>query len=161
MKISNWKNNAFQHHPIERGVSLVTAIFLLVVIGGLGMFAVTLSTTQSQSTGMDILGKRAYQAARAGIEWGAFHIVQSNVVASPNGVGGFASSCLAATAISSVTLSAPALEQFTVQVSCSNGGQFIDAVPVQVYMLSASAVYGGLPGNPDYVERQISVTLAL
>ena len=153
----------FQHSHLERGFSLVTAIFLLVVIGGLGMFAVTLSTTQHQSMAMDVMGKRAYQAARAGIEWGAFQIVQSSVAAPPAGAGGFAALCIAtptAYTSSAVTITAQALDSFTVQVACTNGGSFTDGVPIQVYMLTASAVYGGSPGDSDYVERQLSVTLA-
>ena len=52
-----------------RGFSLVTAVFLLVVISALGAFAVTVSRSQQQSDVMDILGARAYQAAKTGIEW--------------------------------------------------------------------------------------------
>ena len=50
----------------QRGFSLISAIFLLVVIAALGTFAVTLSTSQQQSAALDVLGSRAYQAARAG-----------------------------------------------------------------------------------------------
>lgn len=138
----------------QRGFSLVTAIFLLVVIGALGMFAVTLSTTQHQSDAMDIMGKRAYQAARAGIEWGAYQIIQSSTV-------GFAPACLAGASNVSLTLPAPSLSQFTVNVACNSGGNFTDGVPISVYLLSASAVVtGSTAGTPDYVERKLSVTIA-
>src|SRR5476649_2355833 len=63
---------------IQRGFSLVSAIFLLVVIAALGTFAVTLFTTQQQSATMDVLGSRAYQAARAGIEWGEYQAIINN-----------------------------------------------------------------------------------
>ena len=62
---------------IQRGFSLISAIFLLVVIAALGTFAVTLSTTQQQSAALDVMSARAYQAARAGIEWGAYQALRN------------------------------------------------------------------------------------
>ncbi|RJG25824.1 pilus assembly PilX family protein [Massilia cavernae] len=66
-------------HPIpfpamrrSRGVGLVTAIFLLVVITALCVAMVTIYTSQQVSSTLDVQGARAYQAARAGIEWGLF-----------------------------------------------------------------------------------------
>jgi MSHA biogenesis protein MshP len=56
----------------SRGVGIVTAIFLLVVLAGLGVALVTVFTAQQTSTALDEQGARAYQAARAGIEWGLF-----------------------------------------------------------------------------------------
>jgi MSHA biogenesis protein MshP len=54
------------------GVGLVTAIFLLVVLAGLGVAMVTVFTAQQNISSLDVQGARAYQAARAGIEWGLF-----------------------------------------------------------------------------------------
>lgn len=62
----------------QRGFSLVTAIFLLVVLAGLGAAMLTFSTAQQQSSTLDILGSRAYQASRAGIEWAAYQVVQAS-----------------------------------------------------------------------------------
>lgn len=56
----------------SRGVGLVTAIFLLVVIAGLAVAMVTVYTAQQTSSALDVQGSRAYQAARAGLEWGIF-----------------------------------------------------------------------------------------
>jgi MSHA biogenesis protein MshP len=56
----------------QAGVGLVTAIFLLVVLAGLGVAMVSLFTSQQASAGLDLQGARAYQAARAGIEWGLY-----------------------------------------------------------------------------------------
>lgn len=60
----------------SRGVGLVTAIFLLVVIAGLAVAMVTVFTTQQSSSALDVQGTRAYQAARAGLEWGVFKRVR-------------------------------------------------------------------------------------
>ena len=60
----------------QRGVGLVTAIFLLVVIAGLAAAMVTVFTSQQAGSQLDVQGTRAYQAARAGIEWGLFRARQ-------------------------------------------------------------------------------------
>lgn len=54
------------------GASLVTAIFLLVVLATLGAAMLNIFTSQQSSSAMDVQGARAYQAARAGIEWGLY-----------------------------------------------------------------------------------------
>ena len=41
------------------GVGLVTAIFLLVVLAGMGVAMMTLSTAQQSSASLDLLGARA------------------------------------------------------------------------------------------------------
>lgn len=147
----------------QRGFSLVSAIFLLVVIAALGTFAVTLSTTQQQSSALDVMGARAYQAARAGIEWGAYQVLPNSAVP-----GGFATNCRAG-ATSQVLSPLPnTLSGFSVNVGCSatphNEGSRTVAGgnPLWVYQLtsSASGVAGATVGSPNYVERQMTVTIA-
>jgi MSHA biogenesis protein MshP len=140
---------------LQRGFSLVSAIFLLVVIAAMGAFAVTLSNNQHQSDAMDVVGKRTYQAARAGIEWGAFQIIQSAVAGTT-----FASACQAANYASSVTLSGAIFSNYLpVAVTCS-ATSAVDASPVWIYTLTASAATNATAGGPDYFERQLSLTIA-
>lgn len=145
-------------HHIQRGFSLVSAIFLLVVIAALGAFAVTLSTTQHQSAALDVTGARAYHAARAGIEWGVFQVLRNTGAA-------FVSNCRAGASSQVVPLAANTLSGFTVNVGCtstshSEGGRTVGGGnPVRVYTITATATQG-TPATPDYVERQISVTLS-
>lgn len=125
------------------GFSLVSAIFLLVVIAALGTFAVTLSTTQQQSAALDVLGSRAYQAARAGIEWGAYQVLVNNTC--PN-----------------QTLAAlpNTLSGFSVNVACTSYPAYNEAgTAINMYLLSSTASQG-TAGAPDYVERQMVVTMA-
>lgn len=136
---------------IHQGFSLVSAIFLLVVIAALGTFAVTLSTTQQQSAAMDVMGARAYQAARAGIEWGAYQVLRGGTCASvnvilpagtlPNTLSGFA-----------VTMTCTTSSHPDVSATVTPG-------TVNVYNITATATQGGV-ATPNYVERQMSVTLA-
>ena len=151
-------------HKAQRGFSLVTAIFLLVVLAGLGAAMLTFSTVQQQSSTLDILGSRAYQASRAGIEWAAFQIVQSGVVAPPSGAGGFAALCQAGATSSSVNLAGTlsTLSTFSVSVSCNASSAVESATTVWLYSINstASGVAGATVGAPDYVERQMTVTIA-
>ncbi len=152
-----------QIRPLEHGFSLVSAIFLLVVVAALTTFSVTLSTTQQQSAALDALGSRAYQAARAGAEWGAFQITQSGVAGVDQW---FANQCqtsnaLHATASQPVLPAGTQLSVFSVAVTCG-------ATPVVgdtlnwVYELTstASGVEGVSVGSPSYVERKMRVTIA-
>ena len=136
----------------QRGFSLVSAIFLLVVIAALGTFAVTLSTTQQQSSALDVQGARAYQAARAGIEWGAYQVIQN-----PPGI---ACNVLPATSPNAVTLSGTTLSNFIVNVDCGNATYIEAGAPVTIYQLTSLATQG-MAGTPGYVEREVSVTIAL
>ena len=56
----------------QRGVSLITAVFLLVVLAGLLAAMARVVTTQQTSSSLDMLGNQAYQAARSGLEWGIY-----------------------------------------------------------------------------------------
>jgi len=141
-------------HKMQHGFSLVSAIFLLVVIAALGTFAVTLSTTQQQSQALDVLGARAYQAARAGIEWGAYQVL-------PNSAAAYATSCRPPTGAASQVISplAGTLSPFTVTVGCTATAHSEAAATVTVYQLTSTATQGTV-ATPDYVERQMSVTIA-
>lgn len=155
--------SALSPQSSERGFSLVTAIFLLVVIAALGVFAVTLSTTQQQSAALDVTGSRAYQAARAGVEWGAYQIIRSGVAG-----GVFTAACQTGGAQSQPGALPGTLAGFTVTVECSAtsydeaGRTAVGGNPLWVYRLtsSASGVAGAQTGSPDYVERQMTVTIA-
>lgn len=129
----------------QRGFSIVTAIFLLVVLAGLGAAMVTLSTSQQQTLAQDVQGARAYQAARAGIEWGGYQVIKvANVCpASPTTLN-FAGTSLAG---------------FTTEVTCSVTTHTEGANTVSVYAIQSTARYG-VANTLDYVERQLTARIA-
>ncbi len=146
--------SSFRSPRSSRGFSLISAIFLLVVIAALGAFAVTLSTTQQQSAALDVLGVRGYQAARAGVEWGAYQVLPNTAVP-----GGFAATCRAG-ATSQVLPALPGtLSVFGVNVGCISTAHSEAAATITVYQLTSTATMG-VPATPSYVERQMSVTIA-
>lgn len=143
----------FATRNIQRGFSLISAIFLLVVIAALGAFSVTLFTTQQKSAAMDVMGSRAYQAARSGIEWAAYHVSTKNPGEKWDG-------CASTTLAQPDTASslAATLSPFTVTVNCS-AASHVDGAPIWVYHVSAVAQTGGAPGDPGYLERVVSVKM--
>ncbi|MET0320535.1 MAG: agglutinin biogenesis protein MshP [Duganella sp.] len=142
------------------GVALVTAIFLLVVLAGLGVAAVSLTTTQQTASAQDELGARAYQAARAGMEWALFSQLQ-------NGGAGLACPGAATFVLPRDTT----LSTFTVTVSCGarSAGLSTTSVPDPTaghYTITSTAC-NGTPGaacpapssSPDYIQRTIQTQL--
>jgi MSHA biogenesis protein MshP len=136
----------------SKGFSLVSAIFLLVVIAALGTFAVTLSTTQQQSAALDVLGSRAYQASRAGIEWGAYQAIINNGA-------GINCAALPATTANGPIVMANTLQNFTVMVNCGSTAASEASATVTMYQLTSTATLG-TAATPGYVERQMSLTIA-
>ena len=135
---------------IQKGFSLITAIFLLVVLGGLGAVMMTFFTAQQQSSALDVLGSRAYQAARAGIEWSAFQLLRN---------GG---NCASVTQTLAAGTLAGSLSEFVVVVTCATTTHPESGAPggTRTIFRVTSTASRGAAGQPDFVERQIVATLA-
>src|SRR5512135_2799967 len=97
-------------HKLSRGFALVTAIFLLVVLSALGAYLLSIASIQHTTAALDLMGARAYQAARAGIEWGAYQVLQ-------NSGGAYATACKPGPTSSSFTFPGD-LAGLTTTVSC-------------------------------------------
>ena len=177
-------------HPIaifavsraQRGFSIVAAIFLLVILAGLGAAIVTVATTQQRGAVADLQGTRAYLAARAGMEWGMYNVninpstglpyvnpatqtlfSTSAPRSCPGGSGTFNSFAMPAAATT--------LSGFTVTVQCkeiddANGGTTVFQIdawacssPTSGWTATSQACpnTGTLPIN--YVERHMRVFL--
>lgn len=133
---------------IQKGFSLVTAIFLLVVLAFLGAMMTSFFGSQQQGLAVDVLGSRAYQAARAGIEWGAYNVSIAAPGLGCNGLGA---------PIAAGNLQG-GLAPFTVNVACvltaaDDGG------PINIYTLTSTANNGAPAGSPDRVERSITAVI--
>ena len=59
------------HHNIKKqtGVSIVTAIFLVVILSLMGAGMVSLLTTSQQSISQEITSAKAYMAGRSCLQW--------------------------------------------------------------------------------------------
>jgi MSHA biogenesis protein MshP len=147
-----------KQHLRQDGVGLVTAIFLLVVIAGLAAALVSIFTSQQASSQLDQQGTRAYQAARAGIEWGIFRQVRG---------GGLCAIADGKTITSTFALpSSSMLGAFTVTVTCTPvGGPGGDATLARTVIKAVACNQPGNAGCPnatsnlDYVQRVVEVQL--
>lgn len=62
----------------QRGMSLVIAIFLVVIVASLSAFAVATTRSTRDSVNLQLLSSRALFAARAGAEWGGYRALRQN-----------------------------------------------------------------------------------
>jgi len=64
--------------PNARGFAMPVVVAIVAVFAAiLGTALVTLSSAHHVGLGLDMQGARAYYAARAGLEWGMFHILRN------------------------------------------------------------------------------------
>ncbi len=126
----------------QRGFALIVAIFLLVVLSSLGVYIVRVSGIQHQTVNISLLGARAFEAARAGIEWGTFQALD-------------AGACPAATTLN---LTEGGLAGFDVDVTCTTTPHTETGTTYNLYIIIAEARAGAY-GNPDYVSRRIQASV--
>ena len=123
-----------------------------MVLAFLGTAMLVFSINQQHADAMDVMGARAYQAARAGVDWGAYQVLRN-----PAGIN-----CPLGGAANNVAMpAAPStLSGFTVDVSCWSYAAVSEAAnTVTLYRLSSTATQGSV-GTQGYVERQMTVTIA-
>ena len=129
-------------HPLrplrhQRGAALVAAIFLLVVLAGLAVYAVRIGVVQQQTVTAAMRAAQAFHAAKSGLDWGAYRAVN----------GGW---CGTAT----LNLSEAGTSGFAVTVQCAQTLHSEAGAPLNVYVIDVRAE-AGLYGGPDYVSRRL------
>lgn len=148
----------------ERGFSLITAIFLIVVLAALAGYAVSLSTAQQESAALDEKSARTYQAAQSGLEWGMWQVLRSAPVAAACPVAAGNPPCPASPTVLAMPAAASSLTPFVVSVSCVARSYCEAGNNISIYTLTSTACGGpaaggcpsGAPGD-SYTERQVSV----
>ncbi len=134
------------------GFSIVSALFILVVLAALAAGLVHVSVMQHASAALDLQGVRAYQAARAGLEWGVYRILDPE---------GTPSATLPACWGAPEALSlAQDLAPFAVSVTCTGPSSTTELDrTVGMYRLSATATFG-TANTPNRVSRTLEVTVS-
>ena len=107
----------------------------------LGIFIVRVSGVQHQTVNIALLGARAFEAARTGIEWAAFQALDS-------------ASCSTTT----LNLTEGGLNGFAVDVSCSSTTHTETGNTYNIYVLDVEAS-SGTYGTPDFVSRRMQATV--
>jgi len=139
----------------QRGFLVIAAVFLVVVLAALVAYLMTTSTTSQAASAADQNSARAYQAARAGVEWALYHVLQN-----PAG-GTFKAACDAAPAKENLTFGA-----ITATVRCSSSTYTEGGVTnLRRYGIVSTACNAPGPdcGNSTttsstYIEREVSVS---
>lgn len=135
-------------HNSQVGFSLISAIFLLVVLASLGVVMVRFSNVQHMTSAQDVEGARVYRLVQGGVDYGVYQVLQ-NGGACPASVNLSFSGGYAAT------------------VNCALEGPYAEpGGSVSVYTITSTAcnqpASGGCPGVPNglsYVERRVSAVL--
>jgi MSHA biogenesis protein MshP len=121
----------------QAGVSVVTAIFLVVILALMGVGMVSLISTSQQSISQEFTSAKAYMAGRSCLQWGMYQAVYtaapSNNTTTFNNANSGLVSTRCTTAIDTV----------------SNDG-------LTFFNITATASIGGVQ-DPEYSRRQLQI----
>jgi MSHA biogenesis protein MshP len=121
----------------------VAALFLIVIVVLVVMAMARMTLVQHGTNSLSVQQARAYQAARAGIEWGLSRAVHADVCAA-----------------GSLAFTGSNLSEFSVVVSCTpNGYTDVDGEPVTLYRFESIAQNGVAGSRPDYAYRRLSAVV--
>ena len=130
----------------DKGFAAISAIFILVVLAGLGVALVTISAGQQRAQAYDILGMKAYQAANAGMENALYEVLHNG----------------ACPGTPSYALTGN-LSDFRVQIDCPNPApSFNDGGSITIYQITVTSCnQAACPGTTGdgYVERQLRASV--
>jgi len=125
----------------QKGITLIGAIFVLIIVSLLGQYLVTISSVQRQTSILSLQSSRAYQAANAGVEWAIAYIVTNH------------------TCPTSAPTSYTGLTGFIITTSCNNLGNFDEnGIISNVYQISTTSQFSTY-GQVDYVSRKLEVII--
>lgn len=140
----------------QRGIGLIGAVAILVILAILAAAIVSVGTTQQLTSAQDVMSARAWQAARAGNEWGLFKALSTTTPADPW------KTCSSL----SQTLDLRTDTGFYVTVTCNswpyNEGETVPGTPqtIRIYQIGAVACSAAAcpastasVADPGYIER--------
>lgn len=136
----------------QGGFGIISAVFILVILAVLGISITFMAGTQRSASTLDLLGTRAYHAARAGVDWGAYQALVNGVCPAPTNLTFPAGSSLAG---------------FTTTVTCALTTTNEGGVTVTLYNIisnscnipTGAACPNAASANPLYVERQVTAVV--
>ncbi len=129
----------------QSGFTLVTALFLLIVVSLLSVYLINFRNVQQSTVVFGQQGARAMQAAHAGIEWGIYESVVNG-------------NCALNTLF---TASGTALSAYNISVTCDPPSAHTEgAVLITTYRLTSTAQTGTY-GTLDYVYRSMQATVSI
>jgi MSHA biogenesis protein MshP len=125
----------------QRGVSLIAAVFLIVVLAGLAAFAVRIGTLGSQTVTAELRAAQAFHAARSGVAWAAHRALN----------GGWCGT-------QTLNLNEAGASGFDVEVQCTQSAHIEGGAVTNVFIIDVLASSGSY-GGPDYVSRRLQAKI--
>jgi len=123
------------------GFSILIALFVLMVLGALAVFIVSIVGVEQRSPLLQLQTTRAYWAAESGLQWGAHQALTNGT-------------CPATT-----TLTMPGLTGFNAKVSCTTTQHTEDGKTFSVYAITSVANNGSFGSRVDFVQRKLEATV--
>jgi MSHA biogenesis protein MshP len=137
------------------GMALMSAIFLIVVLIGLGVAMMNLSNVEHDTGSKAILAAKAYYGARAGLDWGIQQAIAAGAPCSPPLTGSSTTFSLTQGSLSGVTVTVTCAAAPQGPSTCGLTGTSL----CQTYYLTSQATTGTL-GSLSYAERHIEATVS-
>lgn len=137
------------------GFALMLAVFMIVTLAAIGVYVLTISTGQVHATTQDEQAARAYQAARSGMDWAAYRLLQQNAT------------CLSLN--QTLNFTPPWLLDFHAEVTCTQiGSETEGTTPLTVYSITVTGCNASpctpatttTPALATYVERQLQLSIS-
>lgn len=127
----------------QDGFGLVAAMFVIIVIALVIAAMVRLSTNQHGTNSLALQQARAYQAARAGLDWGISRAFNAGLCSN-----------------SAVDMAGGGLSDFTVSLTCSSTSYTDDdGSALTLFQLTAQAQNGTAGSRPDYAYRRLTAVV--
>lgn len=129
---------------LSRGFAMAGVLAILAVCAVLSVYLLKMFNLGQEDAARDVLGERAYQAAKAGVDYGAYQTLINNTC-------------------TSAAPSFPGLTDMTVTLSCQRVSTSEAGVAVTVdTWTSVACSAAACPGvkGPAYVERRIQISVA-
>lgn len=132
------------HHKKQQGFSIVSAVFILIVLSLLSAFMVNIAGVQRATGTLALNGARVFYAAKSGIEWGSYNAMSINPKTNFN-----------------QTFNITAGDGFNSNVSVSGiyTSTTESGTTIDIYTITSTASFGS-SGTLDYVSRQIIATVS-
>ncbi|MBU6459326.1 MAG: hypothetical protein KGQ58_00395 [Proteobacteria bacterium] len=127
----------------QSGFGLALAVFILIILAALGAYLALVIPIEANENSEAIQAERAYQAARAGMEWGLYQALRRNLC----------------TASQSIHLDQE-MSGFSVVLTCQETQAQENGQTLSFATLTATASYG-ISGQQDYVQREVKATVIL
>lgn len=131
----------------QKGFTIVSAIFILVILSLLGLAMVTVNAVMQTTSAQSTQGVRAYYAAKSGLEWAVYNAT-GRCQADHN-------------AICDNVARSFTVNGFNVSVTCDpHGGAFDDGGNIfNLDNITVIASNDAPAGHPDQVSRRIEATV--